>query len=151
MSAVYSKRRLFMTRATFVSAVSLAVLTLNAGRVVTMSALAEELWGDRLPQNVASALQTHVLHLRNRLASETPGAPHRTEVIRTMFGGYLLDPSSCQVDVEEFERLARAGRAAAEKLDPRDTVADRQPLPAGRARCDEPHSAGEFGLGRARE
>jgi DNA-binding SARP family transcriptional activator len=97
----------------------LAVLTLNAGRVVTMSALAEELWDDHPPQNVASALQTLVLHLRNRLASETPGAPHRTEVIRTMFGGYLLDPSSCQTDIEEFERLARAGRAAAEAGDHR--------------------------------
>jgi len=97
----------------------LAVLTLNAGRVVTMSALAEELWPHRPPRNVASALQTHVLHLRNRLASETPGALHRTEVIRTMFGGYLLDPSSCQTDVEEFERLARAGRAAAEAGDHR--------------------------------
>jgi len=97
----------------------LAVLALNAGRVVTTSLLAEELWRDHQPRHVASALQTHMLHLRNRLANGEPGDPERTEVIRTTFSGYLLDPMSAKTDVGEFDGLARAGRAAAEAGDRR--------------------------------
>src|ERR1700720_4251934 len=51
----------------------LALLALNAGRVVTVSMLTEELWGDAPPRSSATTLQTYVLHLRNRLAEAGPG------------------------------------------------------------------------------
>jgi SARP family transcriptional regulator, regulator of embCAB operon len=96
----------------------LALLALNAGRVVTVSTLAEELWGDCPPRRSATALQTYVLHLRNRLAAAGPGG---REFLGTRHSGYLLDASCCATDVEEFGRLARLGRAAAEAGDHRAT------------------------------
>lgn len=92
----------------------LALLALNAGRVVTVSTLAEELWGDAPPRSAATTLQTYVLHLRNRLAA----GPGR-EVLGTRYTGYLLDAASCRTDVAEFERLAGLGREAAEAGDQR--------------------------------
>lgn len=92
----------------------LAMLTLNAGRLVSAAALAEELWGEHPPRSAPSALQTHVLHLRDRLAIGDGEAWARTEVIRTKFGGYLIDAQSCHTDIEDFEALARDGRRAAE-------------------------------------
>jgi DNA-binding SARP family transcriptional activator len=97
----------------------LALLALNAGRVVTVATLAEELWGDSPPRCAATTLQTYVLHLRNRLAPAGPGGAGRTKLIRTRHAGYLLDVPPGQTDIEAFQRLARLGRAAAEAGDPR--------------------------------
>src|SRR6266480_1868299 len=94
----------------------LALLALNAGRVVTVSTLAEELWGETPPRSSATTLQTYVLHLRNRLAAAGPGGTR--EYLGTRHSGYLLD-AGCQTDVEEFGRLARSGRQAAEAGDHR--------------------------------
>src|ERR1022692_5315482 len=49
----------------------LAILTLNAGRVVTVSTLIEELWGDRPPPSAPTTLQTYIVDLRKRLATAT--------------------------------------------------------------------------------
>jgi SARP family transcriptional regulator, regulator of embCAB operon len=95
----------------------LALLALNAGRVVTVATLAEELWGDAPPRSSATTLQTYVLHLRNRLAAAGPGGTR--EYLGTRHSGYLLDAGCCQTDVEEFGRLARCGRQAAETGDQR--------------------------------
>ena len=38
----------------------LALLALNAGRVVSVSTLVEELWGDRPPRSSANTLQTYI-------------------------------------------------------------------------------------------
>jgi DNA-binding SARP family transcriptional activator len=95
----------------------LALLALNAGRVVTVSTLAEELWGDAPPRSSATTLQTYVLHLRNRLAEAGPGGRETREFLSTRHSGYLLEARSCETDVEEFERLARLGRPAAEAGD----------------------------------
>jgi SARP family transcriptional regulator, regulator of embCAB operon len=95
----------------------LALLALNAGRVVTVPTLAEELWGDAPPRSSATTLQTYVLHLRNRLAAAGPGGTR--EYLATRHSGYLLDAGCCHTDVEEFGRLARFGRQAAETGDHR--------------------------------
>lgn len=111
----------------------LALLALNAGRVVTVPTLAEELWGDRSPQRAASTLQTYVLHLRNRLVAAEQDAAladagvgagagaggdgqdrTRLRLIRTRQSGYMLDAHACRTDIEAFLQLARAGRTAAE-------------------------------------
>jgi len=98
----------------------LALLALNAGRVVTVSTLIEELWGDRPPRSSATTLQTYIFHLRNSLAVDMPREQVASELLRTRHSGYLLE---CNTDVEEFRRLARAGREAAETGDPL-TVSD---------------------------
>lgn len=97
----------------------LALLALNAGRVVTVPTLIEELWGDRPPRSYATTLQTYVLQLRNALAAANSGNPGARQMLSTRHCGYLLEEDACRTDVEAFERRVRAGRAAAEAGDHR--------------------------------
>ena len=94
----------------------LALLALRSGQVVTTSTLAEELWGSRLPPSFVVTLQTYVFQLRRRLAAALPEGQDAKRFLGTRHSGYLLE---CQTDVEEFKRLDRAGREAAEAGHPR--------------------------------
>ena len=91
----------------------LALLTLNAGRVVTVSTLIEELWGDRPPPSAHTTLQTYIFDLRKRLATAMGPGKDPKRVLRTTHVGYLFDAQSGQIDIDEFDRLAEAGRTAA--------------------------------------
>jgi SARP family transcriptional regulator, regulator of embCAB operon len=102
----------------------LALLALNAGRVVTVSTLIEELWGDKPPRSYSTTLQTYVLQLRNAMATAAPGDASVRQALGTRHCGYLLEEGACQTDVEGFNRLVLAGRAAAEDGDQR-TAAER--------------------------
>src|SRR5436190_616524 len=82
----------------------LALLALNAGRVVTVPTLIEELWDDRPPRSYASTLQTYIFQLRNALEAALPGDSAARGLLRTQHSGYLLD-GGCRTDVEEFNRL----------------------------------------------
>lgn len=93
----------------------LALLSLNSGRVVTISALIEELWGDCPPRTAVATLQNYILQLRNKIASGTPGSPGVKQILSTSHGGYLLAEDSCMTDVDEFGHLAARGREAAEQ------------------------------------
>jgi SARP family transcriptional regulator, regulator of embCAB operon len=95
----------------------LALLALNAGRVVTISTLVEELWGDHPPRSYATTLQTYILQLRNALADALPGNPAARALLGTRHCGYLLEDDACQTDVDEFVRLVRVGRVTAETGD----------------------------------
>ncbi|MFJ5829974.1 BTAD domain-containing putative transcriptional regulator [Streptomyces sp. NPDC093089] len=97
----------------------LALLALNAGRVVTVPALIEELWGDRPPRSHATTLQTYVLQLRNALAAADSDRPGVRQILGTCHSGYLLEDGTCTTDVEVFERHVRAGRNASEAGDHR--------------------------------
>jgi SARP family transcriptional regulator, regulator of embCAB operon len=94
----------------------LALLALRSGQVVTTSTLAEELWGSDLPPSFVVTLQTYIFQLRRRLAGALPEGQDAKLFLSTRHSGYLLE---CQTDVEEFKRLARTGRDAAEAGDPR--------------------------------
>jgi DNA-binding SARP family transcriptional activator len=93
----------------------LALLAVNAGQVVTVSTLIEELWGDRPPRSSATTLQTYIFHLRNSLAVDMSRERVANELLRTRHSGYELE---CRTDVQEFRLLARAGREASEVGDP---------------------------------
>ncbi|MCX4856303.1 AfsR/SARP family transcriptional regulator [Streptomyces canus] len=95
----------------------LALLALGAGRMVTVSTLMTELWDDAPPPSAATTVQTYVLQIRKGLdaALGEPGAAKN--VLVTRHGGYSLDVPLDHVDVHCFERLAGAGRAAAEQGD----------------------------------
>jgi DNA-binding SARP family transcriptional activator len=97
----------------------LALLALNAGRVVTVSMLAEELWGDSPPPSAPTTLQTYILELRKRMATAMGSGQDPKRVLVTRNDGYLLVADAHQIDVQEFTRLSRAGRAAAEGRDHR--------------------------------
>jgi SARP family transcriptional regulator, regulator of embCAB operon len=92
----------------------LALLALNAGRVVTVPTLLEELWGDRPPRSYATTLQTYILQLRNAFAAANPGDPAARQVLGTRYGGYLLEEEGCQTDVADFTRLTGLGCTAYE-------------------------------------
>jgi len=95
----------------------LALLALNAGRVVTVSTLIEELWGDNPPRSYSTTLQTYILQLRNAVEAAAPDDSCARQALGTRHCGYLLEEGACQTDVEEFTRLVRAGREAAERGD----------------------------------
>src|ERR1035437_4962189 len=99
----------------------LALLALNAGRVVTVSTLIEELWGDSPPRSYSTTLQTYILQLRNGMTAAIPGEFSARQILGTRHCGYLLEDGACQTDVEEFSRLAQAGRAAVDRGDRRTT------------------------------
>lgn len=92
----------------------LALLALQAGQVVPVSTLMEELWGTEPPRSAQTTLQTYILQLRKRLAAALPANGPRSakDVLATRYAGYLLDITPEEVDVHAFERLTAAGRRA---------------------------------------
>jgi SARP family transcriptional regulator, regulator of embCAB operon len=97
----------------------LALLVLNAGRIARVPTLVEELWGNNPPRSYATTLQTYILQLRNALAAAQPGNPGARQILSTRHFGYVLEEDACETDVDAFDRLVRAGRAAAESGDHR--------------------------------
>ncbi|MDH6129095.1 AfsR/SARP family transcriptional regulator [Kitasatospora sp. GP82] len=93
----------------------LALLALNANRIVSVPQLMEELWGAELPRSAATTLQTYILQLRRKLraAAVKNGLPGGVEhILATRHGGYVLEVSPAAVDATEFDRLTAAGHAA---------------------------------------
>jgi DNA-binding SARP family transcriptional activator len=100
------------TRTVTVSApqqrVLLAALLLNAGRVVSLDALAEVLWDGESPAGARSALHSAVQRLRATLG------PSGADLIETQPPGYLITLEDAELDVRAFGMLASRGHAAAE-------------------------------------
>ena len=69
----------------------LAILALNPGRVVTVTAIMEEIWGQLLPRSVTTTLHTYISHLRRNLDQVlvNQGCSSK-EILRTEHAGYLL-------------------------------------------------------------
>jgi YVTN family beta-propeller protein len=89
----------------------LALLLLEANRVVSMDRLAEEVWAGHPPEGWATTLQTYVFHLRRALEPDRPrgGDP---AVLVTRDRGYLLHVDRAYLDSAVFEEGLAAGRAA---------------------------------------
>lgn len=89
----------------------LALLLLEANRVVSMDRLAEEVWAGHPPDGWATTLQTYVFHLRRALEPDRPrgGDP---AVLVTRDRGYLLHVDRAYVDSAVFEEGFAAGRVA---------------------------------------
>jgi predicted ATPase/DNA-binding SARP family transcriptional activator len=83
----------------------LAVLALHVGRVVPADQLVDALWGEDPPAAVRNGLQGLVSKLRRTLGSPA--------IVATRAGGYALDLPADAIDVQRFEGLSTAGRAAA--------------------------------------
>jgi DNA-binding SARP family transcriptional activator len=89
----------------------LALLLLEANRVVSMDRLAEDVWAGHPPGEWANTLQTYVFHLRQALE---PGRARGADggVLVTSGRGYLLRAGREQLDAAVFEDGFTAGRAA---------------------------------------
>jgi YVTN family beta-propeller protein len=91
----------------------LALLLLEANRVVSMDRLAEDVWGGDPPEGWASTLQTYVFHLRQALEPDrSRGAA--SGVLVTRGRGYLLRVDREHLDGALFQDGFTAGRAALE-------------------------------------
>jgi len=80
----------------------LAILALDAGRVVSTDRLVDLLWGEQPPKTAVTSLQNFISQLR-----KTVGA----DVVVTKPPGYLLNVAAAQVDLNEFERLVSQARS----------------------------------------
>jgi predicted ATPase/DNA-binding SARP family transcriptional activator len=78
-------------------------LALDAGRIVTVDALVDGLWGDAPPRDAVNALQSLVSRLRRVLGAGR---------IESQPAGYRLVADPDDVDAARFERLAADGRRA---------------------------------------
>ena len=87
----------------------LALLLVNANRVVPTARVIDELWGADLPADPRAALRTQVSRLRRALGPAS-------EDLATLEGGYRLAVPRGRLDVSRFEdALAEAARASGEK------------------------------------
>ena len=82
----------------------LALLVLDAGRVVSVGQLAEALWQGRPPPGAPKTLRSYVSRLRTVLGPEV--------AVAARGGGYALLAESGLVDATRFERLVGAGLGA---------------------------------------
>jgi predicted ATPase/DNA-binding SARP family transcriptional activator len=81
----------------------LALLLLNANRVVSPDRLIEELWAGRPPPGAVKTLRAYVSRLRSVVGGE---------VVRSRPPGYVLEIEPDQLDAHRFERLLDEGREA---------------------------------------
>ena len=88
----------------------LALLVINANRVVPRDRLVDELWGEEPPPTAVTTVQIYVSRLRKVLPSG---------VLRTRPRGYVLEVDPDAIDLHRFEQLL----ASARHLDPQPASA----------------------------
>ncbi|MET7699919.1 BTAD domain-containing putative transcriptional regulator [Streptomyces sp. NPDC005485] len=81
-------------------------LLLEPGRVVSVDALKDALWGGTPPASAQASLHNHVTRLRRLLGEDG------TERLRAVPPGYLLRVDEGELDVRVFERHVMTARAA---------------------------------------
>jgi DNA-binding SARP family transcriptional activator len=90
----------------------LALLLLSPNRVVSSERLADDLWGDRPPEDAAHALQVNISRLRKALRDAGAG-----DVLVTRPPGYLVEVDPDSVDAARFEGLLTRAREEAARED----------------------------------
>jgi DNA-binding SARP family transcriptional activator len=93
----------------------LALLALNANRVVRSGQLVEELWEDSPPASVSTALQTYICQIRKKFGLGSPRGdtvrrPGAGPTLSTVDGGYQLTLPDDHVDAFRFEPLVSRAR-----------------------------------------
>lgn len=78
----------------------LACLALSGGRIVTVDALVDAVWGERPPVSARALVRTYVSRLRGKLGT----------VIESCEGGYALCGNDIEVDLELFREKLTRGR-----------------------------------------
>jgi DNA-binding SARP family transcriptional activator len=87
----------------------LAILLLDANRVVPIERLADAVYGDAVPASAVTQLQGQISQLRKLLdPSHPPGAPGA--LLETREPGYVIRIAPEQVDLRRFERLTEEAR-----------------------------------------
>ncbi|MBO2457457.1 AfsR/SARP family transcriptional regulator [Actinomadura violacea] len=103
----------------------LALLLLNANKIVSTSSLMTELWGDRPPKSAVTTLQTYVLHLRKALGRiwgmSLPKIAQ--DILTTHTNGYMLSAPLGTIDLHVYDELVSTGHRALESGDVKRAVA----------------------------
>ncbi len=81
----------------------LALLLLDAGRVVSVDRLVDALWGEHPPKTAMTSLQNFVSQLRKALGPE---------VLETKMPGYRLHVKPGELDLDRFRQLCETARDA---------------------------------------
>ena len=89
----------------------LALLLIEAGNVVPVDRLIDQLWSEQPPAAASGTLQAYISHLRRILEPDRPARAPAT-VLVTKDPGYMLRIEPDQVDSLRFDRLRRSGHAA---------------------------------------
>ena len=103
----------------------LALLTVNARRMVASHSLISELWDASPPKSATTTLQTYILHVRKRLG-ETLGMPQGAvadTMLTTRSLGYCLNIPLADLDVHEYHQLDARGHQALRNGDHHEAVA----------------------------
>jgi pimeloyl-ACP methyl ester carboxylesterase/DNA-binding SARP family transcriptional activator len=114
----------------------LEILLIERGRPVSKFRLAQLVWGDDLPANVAGTIEGYVSQLRRRFGDGLPDRP----VIATEHGAYRLVPDSVAVDLDEFDATVRSAAAAAGVADRRRLLDAAWSLGSREVLADEPEA-----------
>ncbi len=85
----------------------LIALSVRTGHPVSKVRLVHLLWGDAPPAGAIGTLETYISRLRQRFDSIAVAGG---SVVRTVPGGYALDPAGIAVDVDAFTHACRAAR-----------------------------------------
>jgi DNA-binding SARP family transcriptional activator len=97
----------------------LALLLLGANRVVSREHLIAELWPNAPGRDSEHALTLQISRLRKALRAAGDGGDR----VVTRAPGYILRVEPGELDLERYERLVAAGRAALEARDAESAVA----------------------------
>ena len=94
---------------------TLAILLLNANRVVPIEKLADSLYAGAPPVTAVTQVQRQISELRKELGSAS--------TIETRSPGYVIRLADDQLDLTQFERRAEAAGRALRRGDPADAAA----------------------------
>lgn len=92
----------------------LALLLINANRVVSTERIISELWSDDVDSGRQGALWVHMSNLRSAL-EPSRGRRGESSVILTRSPGYVLKAADEDVDSRQFQHLLAEGRALIER------------------------------------
>lgn len=95
----------------------LALLAIQAGQVVPVPTVIEEVWGDDASPKAHITVQTYVLQLRTRLSRALGDPSAARELLVTRPGGYALLTGPEAVDAHVHDRLCAEAQAAVEQGD----------------------------------
>ncbi|MFC4533215.1 AfsR/SARP family transcriptional regulator [Sphaerisporangium dianthi] len=90
----------------------LALLVTHRNRVVPVSTLIEEIWGEAPPKSAVTTLQTYVYQVRKLFAAHA--GRHADDILVTKPLGYVAAISPDDLDLTVFERSLARGQAALE-------------------------------------
>lgn len=103
----------------------LALLAVNACRMVASHALITELWDTSPPKSATTTLQTYILHVRKRLG-HTLGVPQAAvadTMLTTRSLGYCLTVPLTDIDVHQYRQLDQRGQQSLRDGDDHAAVA----------------------------